>query len=82
MDRQVRRKMVVPSNPDLPIGKQCKLLSVSRSSFYDTPKGETPMNLALERQSDQQFLEKPFFGVRQMTWNLRNEGNLVNDKRI
>ncbi|MCV6598301.1 MAG: IS3 family transposase [Mangrovicoccus sp.] len=81
-DRQVRRKMVEPSNPDLSIGKQCKLLSISRSSFYYTPKGETAMSLALMRQIDEQFLETPFFGVRQMTWHLRNEGHLVNEKRI
>ena len=74
--------MVEPSNPDLPVGKQCKLLSISRSTFYYTPKGETAMNLALMRQIDEQFLETPFFGVRQMTWHLRNEGHLVNEKRI
>ena len=74
--------MVEPANPDLSIGKQCRLLSISRSSFYYTPKGETALNLALMRQIDEQFLETPFFGVRQMTLHLRNEGNLVNEKRI
>jgi hypothetical protein len=29
----------------LSIGKQCKLLSISRSSFYYQPKGETALNL-------------------------------------
>nr|WP_245513710.1 IS3 family transposase [Antarcticimicrobium luteum] len=81
-DRQVRRKMVEPANPDLSIGKQCKLLSISRSSFYYQPKGETALNLMLMRQIDEQFLETPFFGVRQMTWHLRNDGHLVNEKRI
>lgn len=74
--------MVEPANPDLSIGKQCRLLSISRSSFYYTPKSETALNLALMRQIDEQFLETPFFGVRQMTWHLRNEGHLVNEKRI
>ena len=74
--------MVEPANTDLSIGKQCRLLSISRSSFYYTPKGETAMNLALMRQIDEQFLETPFFGVRQMTWHLRNDGHLVNEKRI
>ena len=78
----MRRKMVEPTNPDLSIGKQCKLLSISRSSFYYQPKGETAMNLMLMRQIDEQFLETPFFGVRQMTWHLRNEGHLVNEKRV
>ncbi len=74
--------MIEPDHPDLPIGKQCKLLSISRSSFYYRPKGETALNLMLMRQIDEQFLETPFFGVRQMTWHLRNEGHLVNEKRI
>ena len=78
----MRRKMVEPTNPDLSIGKQCKLLSISRSSFYYQPKGETAMNLMLMRRIDEQFLETPFFGVRQMTWHLRNEGHLVNEKRV
>jgi len=40
------------------------------------------LNLMLMRRIDEQFLETPFFGVRQMTWHLRNEGHLVNEKRI
>jgi putative transposase len=74
--------MIDPGHPDLSVGKQCTLLSISRSSFYYTPKGETEMNLALMRQIDEQFLETPFFGVRQMTWHLKNEGHQVNEKRI
>ena len=74
--------MVAPANTNLSIGKQCKLLSISRSSFYDMPKGETAMNLMLMRQIDEPFLETPFFGVRHMAWHLRNEGHLVNQKRI
>ncbi|GAA6164000.1 hypothetical protein NBRC116590_17040 [Pelagimonas sp. KU-00592-HH] len=44
--------MVEPANTNLSIGKQCKLLSISRSSFYYQPKGETAMNLTLMRQID------------------------------
>lgn len=39
------------------------------------------MNRILTRQIDEQFLETLFFGVRQMTRHLRNEGHLVNEKR-
>lgn len=82
MDRQVRRDMIEPNNSILSIGQQCRLLSISRSSFYYKPKGETEQNLSLMRRIDEQFLETPFFGVRQMTWHLRNGGHLVNEKRI
>ncbi len=74
--------MIEPNLPGLSVGKQCALLSISRSSFYYEPKGETEMNLGLMRVIDKQFLETPFYGVRQMTWHLRNEDHLVNEKRI
>ncbi|WP_412556582.1 IS3 family transposase [Sulfitobacter pontiacus] len=82
LDRQVRCKMIEPNIPGLSVGKQCSLLSISRSSFYYEPKGESEMNLDLMRVIDKQFLETPFYGVRQMTWHLRNEQHLVNEKRI
>ena len=74
--------MVEPGHPILPVGKQCALLSISRSSFYYTPKGESEMNLALMRLIDEQYTRTPFYGVRQMTWHLKNEGHPVNEKRI
>jgi putative transposase len=40
------------------------------------------MNLALMRLIDHQFLETPFYGVRQMRWHLQNEAHAVNQKRI
>jgi putative transposase len=74
--------MVERDHPDLSVSQQCALLSIPRSSFYYTPQGETEQNLALMRLIDVQFLDTPFFGVRQMTWHLRNEDHAVNEKRI
>jgi putative transposase len=74
--------MVEKDHPHLSIAEQCRLLSVSRSSFYHAPKGETALNLGLMRLIDEQFLETPFYGVRQITWHLRAEGHPVNEKRI
>lgn len=51
-------------------------------AFYYEAKGETAMNFSLTLHIDKQFPETPFFGVRQMTWHLRKEGHLVNEKRI
>jgi putative transposase len=74
--------MIEPDHPKLSIGAQCRLLSLSRSSFYYEPQGETELNLALMLLIDKQFLETPFYGVQQMTWHLQNEGHRVNVKRI
>jgi transposase InsO family protein len=74
--------MIEPDHPDLSISMQCRLLSISRSSFYYSPLGETDTNLGLMRVIDKQFLDTPFYGVRQMTRHLRNEGHPVNERHI
>lgn len=74
--------MIERDHPKLSAGAQCRLLSISRSSLYCEPQGETAMNLDLMPLIDKQFLDTPFYGVRQMTWHLQNEGYAVNQKRI
>ena len=69
--------MIETNHPRLSVGAQCRLLSISRSSFYYEPQGETAMNIDLMLLIDKQFLETPFYGVRQMTWHLQNEGYAV-----
>ena len=51
--------MIERHHPDLSIGQQCALLSIPRSSFYDTLQGETDQNLALMRLIDVQFWRRP-----------------------
>jgi len=53
--------MIERGHYNLSIGKQCKLLSISRSSFYYEAKGETDLNLNLMLLIDKQFLETPFY---------------------
>jgi len=43
---------------------------------------ENPQNLELMRLIDEQHLETPWYGARQMTRHLRREGHAVNRKRI
>ena len=62
--------------------RQCRLLGISRSSLYYTPKGESPENLALMRRLDELSLQYPFYGSRQMRWHLRREGAQVGRHRI
>jgi putative transposase len=74
--------MIEKNHPSLSVGAQCRLLSISRSSFYYELMGETAINLDLMVVIDKQFLETPFYGVQQMTWHLQNGGHVVNYKRI
>lgn len=64
------------------IVRQCDLLGLSRSSFYYRGKGESQLNLELMRMMDEQFLETPWYGSRQMARWLRREGHRVGRKRV
>ena len=61
---------------------QCGLLSISRSSFYYAPKGESAENLELMRRIDELFLKYPFYGSRQMVRQLWREGVRVGRHRV
>ena len=74
--------MIEPQHPRLSVVRQCELVSISRSGFYYQPAGETPLNLALMRLIDIQFLGTPWYGSRQMTRHLRREGYTVGRKRV
>ena len=74
--------MIDPADGRLSIARQCTLVSISRSSFYYEGKGESPLNLALMRLIDEQFLETPWYGSRQMARYLRRQGYCVGRKRV
>jgi putative transposase len=74
--------MIEPDHLQLSIARQCELVAISRSGFYYRPAGETPLNLALMRLIDAQFLETPWYGSRQMARHLRREGYTVGRKRV
>ncbi|PGH59070.1 IS3 family transposase [Azospirillum palustre] len=77
-----RRELVEADHPRLSITRQCELVSISRSSYYGPAKGEPAANLELMRLIDEQFLETPWYGSRQMTRHLRRHGHQVNRKRV
>ena len=81
MSRAERRTMVIRAHPALSLSRQCRLLSIGRSSLYYTPKGESPETLALMRRIDELFLKYPFYGARQMVRHLRREGVRLGRRR-
>ena len=82
MSQGERKAMIVHGRPGLSLSRQCQLLSISRSSFYYAPRGESPENLALMRRIDELFLKDPFYGSRQMACQLRREGVWIGRHRV
>ncbi len=74
--------MIEPAHPRLSIVRQCRLVSISRSAYYGPVRGESSLNLGLMRLIDEQFLETPWYGSRQMARHLRRQGYVVGRKRV
>jgi putative transposase len=72
----------VEPNPDYSIRRQCRLAGIPRSSYNYQPVPESEENLRLMRLIDEQYLKHPEFGSPRMTDWLRDEGRLINPKRV
>ena len=77
-----RRSKIEPAHQDLSIAMQCRLLSISRSSYYYTPVPETDETLALMTVIDEAFMECPWYGSRQMARHLRRLGHAIGRRRV
>jgi len=74
--------MIEVCNPDISINRQCKLLGISKSSYYYKPAAESALNLQLMKLLDEQYMKTPFYGIRKMTAFLNRQGYQINHKRI
>lgn len=82
MSRDRRLAGIEKDHPRLSVRRQCSLLSLTRSTFYATPVGESAENVALMRLIDEQFLETPWYGSRQMARCVRRQGHQVGRHRV
>jgi len=74
--------MVEPTNENISIANQCRVLKINRSTFYYKKKPVNPENLDLMRLIDEQYLEHPSFGSRSMRRHLEKKGYEINRKRV
>ena len=58
------RKAMIDPGPKLSISRQAKILEISRSSVYYTPRPVSPADLELMKAIDRLHLEAPYAGSR------------------
>jgi putative transposase len=74
--------MLEHDSGELSVVCQCELLDLSRSSVYYQPVAASQEVLHLMKLLDEQYLLRPFFGLRRMCEWLQQQGHRVNHKRI
>lgn len=77
----MRRSKINPK-AQLSIRRQCKLLSLNRSTAYYKPVPTPDEDLALMRLIDELYTARPIYGSRKMTERLRERGHEINRKRV
>lgn len=66
----------------LSVRHQCELLGLNRSTLYYEPVPWNAEDLRLMNEIDILFTAKPYLGVRQMMWRLRDQGEDIGKKRV
>src|SRR5260370_8677425 len=64
MSRAERLALIDRHDPELPVTRQCGLMTVSRSSVYRPPAPASDEDLAIMALIDRQYLARPYYGSR------------------
>ena len=67
---------------DLPVVRQCQILSLARSTAYHRPQEVSEADLVLMRRIDELHLEHPFAGSRMLRDMLQREGHQIGRKHV
>jgi len=67
---------------DLPVSRQCQILSLARSTAYYRRQEPSEAELALMRRIDELHLDYPFAGSRMLRDLLKVEGHQIGRKRV
>ena len=73
---------MIDRNHQLPISRQAKVLSLSRSGVYYKRKPVSPEDLAIMRRIDELHLERPFAGSRMLRDFLNREGVAIGRRHV
>lgn len=65
---------MIDKKANLSVKKQCKLLSLARSTAYHRPKPVSEEDLQLMKEIDAIHMELPYYGSRRIAWVLRQKG--------
>ena len=82
LPKSERFHLIDPAHSQIPIGKQCQLLGVSRSGYYYEPVEVSDRELMLMTKIDEIYTELPFYGSPRITKELHRQGISVNHKMI
>lgn len=82
LTRSERLALIERQAPELSLGVQAELSSLSRSSLYYKPVAPSAEEIAVKHRIDEIYTAWPFYGSRKITEQLRREGLVINRKTV
>lgn len=82
LSRADRRALLERPAAELPLATQAALRGLNRSPLSYVPVPPSAAELALKRRIDEILTDRPFYGVRKITAQLRKEGGVVNHQAV
>ncbi len=73
---------MITKESDLPITRQCELLSLNHSTVYYRHQDVPEADLRLMWRIDEMHMKRPFYGSRRIRDWLQDEGHEINRKRV
>lgn len=74
--------MIEKENRQIPVKRQAELLSINRTSLYYRPVDKSEEAICIMHAIDRIYTRWPSFGYRRITVKLREQGLVVNRKRV
>lgn len=79
---QEKRSLINNNHQRLSLTRQTQLLGISRSGWYYRPRPMDSFTLRVMNRIDKIYTDRPFYGSRKITVQLRKEGLTVNRKKV
>jgi len=80
---RIDKSLVERDNQSISISRQCKLLNLSRSSFYYKSESSKPEDdEKYKRLIFEEYMKCPFYGYRKIRRALNDKGHIINRKRV
>lgn len=76
-----RLEMIEPSNDMLSIKKQCEMVNIQRSSYYDFIKEKVPGDQSIKEKISAIYTKRPSYGSRRITEIVRRHSITIDRKK-
>jgi putative transposase len=82
LDLISKKALIESKHKKLTIKEQCKLLSISRSSYYYTPKPISLKDIKILHAMDEIYTDNPEYGYRFIHAQLKDDGYKIGNNRV